>query len=266
VTEEASQTPATPALPTPPPPPPARPIAQAFAQNLHAVLIGTFTILSSVISALLGYYFGHEDQKRMLVLEYDKLRAEHTLEISKALTRAEAALQATLLTGRLSAKTYCGLAGDLATLKTDLAKIREVPKFYGTLPQTLATLDELIQSAEPSNPLREPLLMRIRAMKATHEEMDQRIRGDWKREDEVQQVLDIDASATAKVYFRDYSVALLGLSVEYGQARREMMDLVLKNGECAPDTEWKAMEGRVLAWGQRAFDFTTSLGIALAPE
>jgi hypothetical protein len=265
VTEEA-QTP--PAAPEPPKSlqPSARPIAQAFAQHMHAVLIGSFTILASVVSAFLGYYFAHEDQKRLLSLEYDKLRAEHTLDISKALTRADASLQAMLVTGRISSEAYCKLAGDLSALQTDIAKVRPMPKVYGTLTEMLTALDTLIRSAEAPEASRQALTLRLEAMKAVHADMDRKIQADWKKDDEVRELLDIDTAATMKVYYRDYSLPLAGLNVEYGQISGAMRSLILKNGECIPKTEWDAVEKRWLAWSQEAFDLTTSLGLALAPE
>jgi hypothetical protein len=265
VTEEA-QTP--PAAPEPPKPSlqPDRPIARAFAQHMHAVLIGSFTILASVVSAFLGYYFAHEDQKRLLALEYDKLRAERTLEISKALTRADTSLQAMIVTGRVSSEAYCKLATDLASLQTDLAKVRPMPKVYGTLTEMLTALDTLIRSAEAPEASRQALSLRLEAMKAVHADMDRKIQADWKKDDDIRDLLDVDTAATMKVYYRDYSLPLAGLTVEYGQISIAMRNLILKNGECAPKTEWDAIEKRWLTWSQEAFDLTTSLGLALAPE
>lgn len=266
MTEEAQTPPATPDPPKPPPQQPARPIAQAFAQNMHAVLIGSFTILSSVISALLGYYFGHEDQKRLLALEYDKLRAEHTLDISKALTRADASLQAMIVTGRISSAAYCTLAGNLAALQVDMAKVRPMPKVYGTLTEMLTALDALVRSAEAPEATRQALTLRVQALRDRHAEMDKKMLADWKKDDEIRDLLDVDTAATMKVYYRDYSIQLAGLTVEYGQIGGAMRNLILKNGECVPDAEWDAVEKRWLAWSQRAFELTTSLGLALAPE
>jgi hypothetical protein len=265
VTEEA-QTP--PAAPEPPKPSlqPERPIARAFAQHMHAVLIGSFTILASVVSAFLGYYFAHEDQKRLLALEYDKLRAERTLEISKALTRADTSLQAMIVTGRVSSEAYCKLATDLASLQTDLAKVRPMPKVYGTLTEMLTALDALIRSAEAPEASRQALSLRLEAMKAVHTDMDRKIQADWKKDDDIRDLLDVDTAATMKVYYRDYSLPLAGLTVEYGQISIAMRNLILKNGECAPKAEWDAIEKRWLTWSQEAFDLTTSLGLALAPE
>lgn len=260
----SEQAAAPPAVPQPPKPP--HPLVLAIAQNMNAVLIGSFTILSSVISAFLGYYFGYEDQKRLLALEYDKLRAEHTLEISKALTRAEASLQAMIVTGRISSEAYCKLAGDLAALQADMGKIRPMPKVYGTLNEILAALDPLIQSADAPEPVRQDLSRRLQAMKSTHQDMDKKILADWKTDDEVRQLLDVDTAATMKVYYRDYSLPLAGLSAEYGQIGLAMRQLILKNGECAPKSEWDAVEKRMLTWSQQAFDLTTSLGLALSPE
>lgn len=233
---------------------------------MHVVLIGSFTILASVVSAFLGYYFAHEDQRRLLALEYDKLRAERTLDISKALTRADASLQAMIVTGRVSSEAYCGLAGDLATLQADTAKIRPMPKVYGTLTEMLTALDTLIRSAEAPEASRQALSFRLEAMKAVHADMDRKIQADWKKDEEVRDLLDVDTAATMKVYYRDYSLPLARLTVEYGQIGNAMRNLILKNGECAPKAEWDALEKRWLTWSQEAFDLITSLGLALAPE
>lgn len=266
MTEEAQTPPAAPEPPRPSLQPPARPIAQAFAQHMHVVLIGSFTILASVVSAFLGYYFAHEDQRRLLALEYDKLRAERTLDISKALTRADASLQAMIVTGRVSSEAYCRLAGDLAALQTDTAKIRPMPKVYGTLTEMLTALDTLIRSAEAPEASRQALSFRLEAMKAIHADMDRKIQADWKKDEEVRDLLDVDTAATMKVYYRDYSLPLARLTVEYGQIGNAMRNLILKNGECASKAEWDAIEKRWLTWSQEAFDLITSLGLALAPE
>lgn len=266
MTEEAQAPPATTESPKVSLQPPARPIAQAFAQHMHAVLIGSFTILASVVSAFLGYYFAHEDQKRLLALEYDKLRAERTLDISKALTRADASLQAMIVTGRVSSEAYCRLAGDLAALQADMAKMRSMPKVYGTLAEMLTALDALIRSAEAPEAMRQALSFRLEAMKAIHADMDRKIQADWKKDEEVRDLLDVDTAATMKVYYRDHSLALVGLTVEYSQVGNAMRNLILKNGECASKAEWDAVEKRWLTWSQQAFDLITSLGLALAPE
>lgn len=264
--EPTQAAPREPAPAVQPPKEASRPLAQALAQNMHAVLVGTFTIVASVLSAFLGYYFAHEDQKRMLALEYDKLRAEHTLEISKALTRAEASLMAMIVTGRTSSQTYCRLAGDLTALQADIAKVHTVPKVYGTLSEMLAALDPQIQSAPAPDAVRQGLSRRLQAMKSTHDDMDKRIRSDWATDDEVRRLLDVDTAATMKVYYRDLSVPLAGLAVEYGGIGLQARNLILKNGECAPQAEWDAVQKRALAWSQQAFELTTSLGLALSPE
>lgn len=232
---------------------------------MNAILIGSFTILSSFMSALLGYYFASANQQRMLTLEYDKLRAERTLDISKALTRADASLQAMIVTGFISSERYCKLAGELRTLQTDLAKVREMPKVYGTLAHMLTDFDRLIQTSGADEAVRQDLALRLSGMQRTHEDLDNRIQADWKVDDEIKSLLDVDTSATMKVYYPDYSIPLAGLSVEYGQIGLKARELILKNGECRPRADWEAVQKEALDWSNRAFQLTTSLGLALSP-
>ena len=267
MTEEASQTPpATPEPPKPPPQPPARPIAQAFAQNLHAVLIGTFTILSSVISALLGYYFGHEDQKRMLVLEYDKLRAERTLEITKALVSAESALQHLVLTGRNSSERYCTLANNLAALKADVSKYASLPAAGGTLNQILEGLGPLIQTSTAPDAARLDMLSRFKAMQDEHHEQDVAIRASWKKDDEIRETLYGDAAAMVRVYYRDRSIELAQLSNAYDKAGMATRHIIIDNGLCNLEPRWKEAEAEVIRWDTASFEFTSSLGLELKPD
>lgn len=267
MTEEAAQTsPATPEPPKPPPQPPARPIAQAIAQNLHAVLIGSFTILSSVISTLLGYYFGHEDQKRLLALEYDKLRAAHTLEITKALVAAESALQVLLLTGEDSSRRYCILAQNLAALQTDLRKITPLPASTGTLNQILTGLEPLIQTAGAPDQVRAEMLTRLRNMQAEHEELDKRIQASWKKDDEVRETLSGDTAAMVRVYYRDRSLELAQLSNAYDKVAIETRKIVLDNGLCNLEPRWKEARAAMLNWDTASFEFTGSLGLELRPD
>jgi hypothetical protein len=268
VTEEAAQPPsATPEQQkTQPPPPPARPIAQAFAQNLHAVLIGSFTILSSVISALLGYYFGHEDQKRLLALEYDKLRAERTLEITKTLVSAESALQHLMLTGSNSSERYCKLANTLAALKADVAKYGSLPPPGGTLNQILDGLGPLIQSSNAPDAARLDMLSRLKAMQDEHHELDVAIRASWKKDDEIRETLYGDTAAMVRVYYRDRSLELSQLSNAYDKAGLATREIILDNGLCNLEPRWKAAEQQILRWDTASFEFTSSLGLELKPD
>jgi len=266
VTEEAQTPPAAPEPPKSSLQPLERPIARAFAQHMHAVLIGSFTILASVVSAFLGYYFAHEDQKRLLALEYDKLRAERTLEITKTLVGAESALQHLLLTGRDSSERYCKLANNLAALKADVAKYAALPAAGGTLNQILDGLGPLIQSAGAPESVRFDMLSRLKAMQDEHHELDVKIRGSWKKDDEVRETLYGDTAAMVRVYYRDRSLELSRLSNAYDKAGLATRQIILDNGLCNLEPRWDAVEKEILGWDTASFEFTSSLGLELRPD
>jgi hypothetical protein len=264
VTDETTQ----PQAQTPPPtsPKPVHPLTQALAHNLHAMLVGAFTIMSSIISALLGYYFGHEDQKRLLALEYDKLRAEHTLEITRALIGAETALQELSLVGQDAATRYCDIANRLGTLKADIGKQKPLPPVPGTLNDILSALDPLIQSSGASDAARADLTMRLRAIKSEHDELDKRIMASWKADDDVRKTLNGETAAMIRVYYRDRSNEFAQLGMQYDKVAIDARQLVLDNGLCNLDPKWKAMRDRIVEWGAQSFLFTGSLGLELKPE
>jgi hypothetical protein len=264
VTEETTQ----PQAQTSPPAAPKQvhPLTQAFAQNLHAMLVGAFTILSSIISAFMGYYFGHEDQKRLLALEYDKLRAEHTLEITRALIGAETALQELTLVGHSAATRYCDVANRLNALKADIGKIKPLPQLTGTLNDILSALDPLIQSSGAPDATRADLTARLRAMKSDHDELDKNIMASWKADDDIRKTLNGEAAAMIRVYYRDRSNEFAELGIQYDKVAIDARQLVMDNGLCNLEPKWKAMRERVVEWGTKSFLFTGSLGLELKPE
>lgn len=241
-------------------------VAAAFSQNFHAILVGVFTMASSVISALLGYYFAHEDRRSMMALEYDKLRAEHTLEIAKSLTGAEASMIQMNVAGSTAAAAYCDVANRLAALKTDLAKVKPVTPVHGTLNEVLAGLDAQIQAVRAPENVRQELFARLRAMKSDHTEMDKLILDSWKRNDETRERLTGDTSATLRVYHRESTDRFMQMMLVFFEVDRAMRTLVLENPDCNLKTKWEAVGSRVAAWNSDATLFSESLGIALKPE
>jgi hypothetical protein len=264
VSDEAPPVP--PAPETPKAAQPARPLAQALAQNLHAILVGAFTIVSSVVSALLGYYFAHEDRQNLLALEYDKIRVEHTLEIAKALVTAESTLQDMILVGQRSATRYCDVANRLQALKTDLAKVGARLPTGGTLNEMLSGLDPLIQSAGVAENVRLDFVGRLNAMKRDHEEMDKKILASWQVDDDTRKTLNGDTAATIRVYYRDHSTKFSELAIGYDKVSLAARGLILENGLCNLEPKWLEVKDRWIEWSTQAYNFTGSLSLELKPN
>ena len=55
------------------------------------------------------------------------------------------------------------------------------------------------------------------------------------------------------------------LALEYNAAGKAPRDLVLRNGECGLDTEWRATLDAWVAWSVKSSLFSESLGIAISP-
>lgn len=240
--------------------------AAAVAQHLHAILVGVFTLASSVISALLGYYFAHEDRRSMMALEYDKLRAEHTLEIAKGLTGAEGSLIQMNIAGSTAATKYCDVASRLAAVKADLAKVKQGPPVHGTLNEVLAGLEAQIVASGATESARQDLLARVNAMKSDHADMDKLILDSWKRNDETRERLTGDTSATLRIYHRDRTDVFMRLMITFFEVDKAMRTLVLENPDCNLKPKWDELGSRVAEWNKEATLFSESLGIALKPE
>lgn len=240
--------------------------AAAMAQHLHAILVGVFTLASSIISAFLGYYFAHEDRRSMMALEYDKLRAEHTLEIAKGLTGAEASLIQMNVAGSTAAATYCDVASRLAAVQTDMAKLKAFPAVHGTLNEVLAGLEAQVQSAGAPEAVRQDLMGRLKAMKSDHTDMDKLIQDSWKRVNDTRERLTGDTSATLRVYHRDRTDTFMLLMMRFFEVENAMRRLVLENPACNLKPKWEEQGNHVTDWNKDATLFSESLGIALKPE
>ncbi len=242
-------------------------VAAAFSQHLHAILVGVFTLASSVISALLGYYFAHADRQGMMALEYDKLRAEHTLEIAKNLSNAEAALENLVLISKEAGDRYCDLAKRLTAAHAELAKVAQVPQLGSlTLSEMLAALERAVGSSNLTEDQRSAFVARVGAMKAEHEELDKKIQDSWKQDEQARHSLHIDTAATLRIYYRERSMEFTKLALEYNAAGKAPRDLVLRNGECGLDTEWRATLDALVAWSVKSSLFSESLGISISPN
>jgi hypothetical protein len=241
-------------------------LAAALSQHVHAILVGVFTLASSIISALLGYYFAHADRQSMMALEYDKLRAEHTLEIARNLSNAESALENLVLVSKESGERYCDLAKRLTSTHAELAKVAQAPPLGSlTLSDTLIAMERAVGGANTPEDLRASLAARIKTMKADHEELDKKIRDSWKRDEDARNSLHVDTAATLRIYYRDRAMEFSKLALDYDAAGRAPRELVLKNGECGLEKEWKAALDTWVAWSVRASTFSESLGIAINP-
>jgi hypothetical protein len=258
-------------------PPPETPVAAAgkaqgqiaaiLSQHLHAILVGVFTLASSIISALLGYYFAHADRQNLLALEYDKLRAEHTLEIAKNLSNAEAALENLVLVSKESGDRYCELAKKLIAAHGELGKVTQVPKLGSvTLTEMLGAMERATGDASVPASERIGLAARVGAMKVDHEELDKKIRDSWKQDEDARRSLHVDTAATLRIYYRDRTMEFTRLALDYNAAGKAPRDLVLRNGECGLDAEWKATLDAWVAWSVKASTFAESLGIAINPN
>lgn len=242
-------------------------VAAAFSQHMHAILVGVFTLASSVISALLGYYFAHEDRRSMMALEYDKLRAEHTLEIAKNLSNAEAALENLVLVSKEADERYCDVAKRLKATHAELSKVAQVPRLGSlTLSETLAAMERAVGDAKMPEDQRSALAARVRAMKAEHEELDKKIQDSWKQDEAARHSLFIDTAATLRIYYRDRATEFSKLALEYNAAGKAPRDLVLRNGECGLEKEERVALDAWVAWSVKTSIFAESLGIAINPN
>lgn len=244
---------------------PANPLAAAAAQHLHAILVGVFTLTSSVISALLGYYFAHEDRQSMMALEYDKLRAEHTLEVVKGLTAAQAFLTSLSVDGSHALSLTCLHGKQADSLAAEIAAGKALAPLKGKTLDKIGEIERRLRDPNITPEARDSWSFQLEMLKANQVSVDETIAARLKEFDELLQKLSGDTAATMHVYHRDrtedYMKLLVGLYEVSNDARP-----LLWNADCAAEAKFDGMTPRTLAWSGEATTFAQSLGIAIKPN
>ena len=240
-------------------------IAGVLATHLHAILVGVFTLASSVISALLGHYFAHEDRQSMLALEYDKLRAEHTLEIVKALTTAEAHMIAVSVEGAQAQLIVCGLRDRIKTFATRIATAKPPPALKGDPAFDLGELDLHLKSPDIAPELREAWQFELGMMKAEFQSTEETIQSRRKTYNDLARKLLGDTAATIRVYHRDRDEDYTKLTTTFLQLNLGANKLMWP-AVCGAEAKWDALMPKLMDWNSEATKFSDSLGIALKPE
>lgn len=240
-------------------------IADVLAKHLHAILVGVFTLASSVISALLGYYFAHEDRQSMLALEYDKLRAEHTLEIVKALTTAEAHMLSVSVDGTQAQLIICGLRDRIKIFAAEIGKTKPLPALKNDPDYDLDTLELHLRSPDIAPELRDGWQFEHGTMKAELQSTEETIRSRQKTFNDLARKLTGDTAATIRVYHRDRGEDYAKLTTTFLQLNLEATRLMWPPA-CGDEAKWDTLMPKLLEWDREATKFSESLGIALKPE
>jgi|CXWL01.1.fsa_nt_gi hypothetical protein len=239
-------------------------------EHLDAILVGVFTITAATLSSLLGYFFALEDRRTLLVLEYDKIRAEHTLELAKTLANAEAQLRSMLIVGETSSAAYCDLSRNATHLENDI--LQHAPSFSVpqelSLPQRLMYIQFSFRDAKgslsrlPSEPA-VSLASRLDAMLDQHRAMNEKTLNGWKQDEEVRRSLVVDAAATLRVYYRERYREFDKISLNYDKAGLAIRQLSARFGDCDLAPAWRRVSESVSQWNVSSSMFSESLGIAL---
>lgn len=240
------------------------PFAAVLATHLHAILVGVFTLASSVISALLGYQFAHEDRQSMMALEYDKLRAEHTLDIVKALTTAEAHMIGVSVDGSHAQTVTCGLNERIMMFAGRIAKAKPLP-LKNDPDLDLAALEVHLKSPEITPEARDAWLLEHAMLKAELQTTEESVQARLKAYGDLTRKLTGDTAATMRVYHRDRGDAYMKLTMSFLQLNTEARQLMWKP-VCGGEAKWDALTPKLLEWNGEAAKFSESLGIALKPE
>lgn len=240
-------------------------ITTALTQHLHAILVGVFTLASSVISALLGYYFAHADRQSMMALEYDKLRAEHTLEIAKALTTAEAHMIAMSVDGSYAASATCGMVDQIKMFWPEVAKAKPLPAMKGAPDADLDTLELHLRSPDIPPDTKDMLSLQLSMLKSQQGMTDEAVTKRLSAFDELTRRLTGDTAATVRIYHRDRTDEFMKLVTGFLQLNTEARQL-MSPPTCDSEKKWEPLSSRMLEWNGEATKFSESLGIALKPE
>lgn len=240
-------------------------IATVLATHLHAILVGVFTLASSVISALLGYYFAHEDRQSMMALEYDKLRAEHTLDIVKALTMAEAHMTSVSVEGMQAQLLICELRDRIKTFAAQIAAAKPLPALKNDPEFDLEALELHLKSPDIGPELREAWRFEHSMMKAEFQSTEETIRSRRKIYHELADRLIGDTAATMRVYHRDRGEDYTKLTTKFLQLNLEASKLMWPPA-CGSEAKWDALMPKLIEWNQEATKFSESLGIAIKPD
>lgn len=241
----------------------ARPLTAAVAKNMNAVLIGSFTIISSLMSAYLGYYFAGQNQRRMLTLEYDKLRAEHTLQIAKTLATAEAHMTAFSVDASHALMRACGLDAQTGSLAAEIGKQYPLT-LKGTASQKLADLDRHVRYKVATD-ARDLWSLQIEMLKAEETQIMDLINARLKSFNDLNEKLMGDVAATIHIFHRDRAEDYMQLIVGFLQLNNEAQPL-LWDAKCSNEKKFEDLGPRMVAWNAQASNFAQSLGIAIKPE
>ena len=240
-------------------------LAEALAAHLHAILVGVFTLASSVISALLGYYFAHEDRQSMMALEYDKLRAEHTLEIVRALTEAEAHVLSVSVEGSQAQSQMCGLHDRIKAFAAQVAKAKPLPELTKNPDYDLDILSAHLRAPDVSPEARDALLFEHGMLKDELQRTGATAQARLKAFHELARKLNGDTAATMRVYHRDRGEDYMKLTTKFLQLNIEASPLLSKLA-CGDEAKWDALTTKLMEWNVEATTFSESLGIAIKPK
>lgn len=250
---------------TPEPAAAPRSLAAALATHLHAILVGVFTLASSVISALLGYYFAHEDRQSMMALEYDKLRAEHTLEIVKALTTAEAHMTSLSVEGLQAQMIVCELRDRVKAFAAEIARAKPAPPLKGDPERDLEMLEMYLRGPDIATEFRDGWQFELGMMKTDYQTTEESARTRQKTFNDLARGLIGDTAATVRVYHRDRGEDYTKLTTTFLQLNMEASKLIWPLA-CRTEEKWDALMPKLIDWNRDATTFSESLGIAIKPE
>lgn len=236
-----------------------------LSRNLNAILVGVFTLVSSVISSLLGYYFAHEDRQSMMRLEYDKLRAEHTLEVAKSIATAEAHMNALSAEGSMALSMQCLSEDQVKTLEADVNKVRPLAALSGSTDYKLMNLERHLKFATIDTNVRDLLLLQLDQIKATQSHTEETLTARSKIYEGLYTKLLGDTTATVQIYHGDRIDDFGQLASDFLAVNIEAQRL-LTEPKCANQAAFDKLSPRMLDWNMKAIAFVQTLGIAIKPN
>lgn len=238
----------------------------ALSRNIHAILVGAFTLVTSIVSSLLGYYFAHEDRQSMMRLEYDKLRAEHTLEIAKSIAEAEAHMNGLSAEGSSALNMQCVSDDQLKEIEADVNKVRPITSpLSGSTGFKLTDLERHLKFASIDENTRDLLMLQIDQLKASQTHTEEMLAARSKLYEGLYTKILGDTTATVQIYHGDRIDDFGRLVSEFLAVNMEAQQLLL-DPKCASQATFDKLSPRLIDWNLKAIAFVQTLGIAIKPE
>lgn len=235
------------------------------SRNIHAILVGVFTLVTSVVSSLLGYYFAHEDRQSMMRLEYDKLRAEHTLEVAKALANSQSHMISLSVDGSYALFSACTQDEDIKRLTADVAKSKPLPPLKGSTADKLNDIERFLRASDIDENTRDLLMLQVEMAKDDEARTSATVAARLKVYDELSRTLMGDTAATMQVYHPDRTDQYMELVAKFlqinGDARKLLWEM-----KCGSDKQFDDVGARIIEWNDKAATFVQTIAIAIKPE